>query len=511
MAGETVMDGRGAVKSASPPPGPASGAHPVMGAEEIAAAVADARAAQPAWAATPPARRGEVLRRLGRLMEERVDDIAATIVEETGKAEAEAVAEVVVSVDLLRYYRKTAPRRLRRRRVSPGWMLWKGAYVQRVPVGVVGAITPWNYPLILVMDALTTALAAGNAVVVKPSELTPRTALLVEPLCREAGLPDGLVRVVTGDGSTGETLVRSGVDKIFFTGSTAVGRKVMAVASETLTPVTLELGGKDPAIVLEDADLDRAARGITFGAFFNAGQTCISIERVYVVSEIAEELTRRIVEVTRDLRSTSEGDFDVGPMITEAQRARVVEQLEDAVAKGARVLAGGLPEDGVRLIPPTVLADVDATMTIYREETFGPVLPVIRVADEEEALERANASRYGLFASVWTGDRRRGKRLAGELRTGGVSINDSLSHFGVAALPMGGVGDSGFGRRRGIEGLDEMTRSRTFLVDRLGLSREPWWFPYDEGTERLTRAVLALRAGGGLSGLFRAARRLLGR
>ena len=511
MAGETVMEGREVVQTASRRTGAAGDALPAMGAEEAAAAVADARAAQPAWAATPPARRGEVLTRLGRLMEDRVDDIAATIVGETGKAEAEAVAEVVVSVDLLRYYRKAAPRRLRRRRVSPGWMLWKRAYVQRVPVGVVGAITPWNYPLILVMDAVTTALAAGNAVVVKPSEHTARTALLVEALCREAGLPDGLVRVVTGDGSTGEALVRSGVDKIFFTGSTAVGRKVMAAASETLTPVTLELGGKDPAIVLEDADLDRTARGIAFGAFFNAGQTCISIERVYVVSEVAEELTRRLVEVTRELRSATHGDFDVGPIITEAQRAKVTGQIEDAVAKGARVLAGGPSEGRARLIPPTVLADVDSTMKVYREETFGPVLPVIRVADEAEALERANASAYGLFASVWTGDRRRGERLAGALRTGGVSINDSLSHFGVAALPMGGVGDSGFGRRRGVEGLDEMTRVRTFLVDRLGLAREPWWFPYDEGTDRLTRAVLALRARGGLSGLFRAARRLLGR
>jgi len=390
-------------------------------------------------------------------------------------------------------------------------MLWKRAFVEREPLGVVGAITPWNYPLILSMDAAVSALFGGNAVVIKPSEFTPLTALMIPGLCREAGLPEDLVRVVTGDGSTGAALVRAGVDKISFTGSTPVGRAVLAAASESLTPVTLELGGKDPAIVLEDADLDRAARGIAFGAFFNAGQTCISIERVYVARSVADAFTERVVEVARSLRAGVDEDRDMGPIITRAQYAKVVRQIEDALAKGARVLTGGIPPEGARVIQPTVLVDVDDSMEVVRDETFGPVLPVIPVDSEDEAVAKANASGYGLFASVWTRDRARGLRVARRLHAGGVSVNDSLSHYGVAALPMGGVGDSGFGRRRGREGLDEMTTVRSLFVDIGGLRREPWWFPYGPRGERLTRAVLDLRGRGGLPGALRAAKRMLGR
>ena len=504
-------DRRRTLDVVSPRTGRVVGSFPVLGPEAVASAVSTARGVQPGWASLSPRRRAEGLVELGRVLEAWVDEVAGSIVEDTGKPEIEALAAVVVSVDLIRYYRRAAPRHLARRRVSSGWMLWKSAYVEREPLGVVGAITPWNYPLILAMDAVTSALATGNAVVVKPSEFTPMTPLMLPELCQEAGLPEGLVQVVTGDGSTGEALVQSGVDKISFTGSTVVGRKVMATAARSLTPVTLELGGKDPALVLEDADLDRAARGIAFGAFFNAGQTCISVERAYVVQEVAEEFTRRLVEVTRELRWGCDGDFDVGPMITEPQRTKVVRQIRDALAKGARVLAGGLPEDGSRIVPPTILGDVAPDMEVYREETFGPVLPVIPVTDQTEAVARANASGYGLFASVWTADRGRGLEVARLLHAGGVSVNDTLSHYGVGELPMGGVKESGFGRRRGLEGLDEMSRTRTVLVDRLGLRREPWWFPYDEGGQRLTRAILAWRARGGLNGLVHAVKRLLGR
>ena len=491
--------------------GSAVAAAPVADAAAVAEAVARARRAAPEWSPLPVRRRVEALAELARVFERRADDLAASIVEETGKPQAEALAEVVVSVELIRYYRAHAPRHLRPRRVSSGWMMWKKAWVEREPLGVVGAITPWNYPLILAMDAVTTALVAGNAVVVKPSELTPLATTMIPELCREAGLPEGVVQVVTGDGRTGEALVRSGVDKIFFTGSTAVGRKVMAAAAETLTPVTLELGGKDPAIVLDDADLERAARGIAFGGFFNAGQTCISIERVYVLEPVADAFIEALVREARALRWDGAGARDLGPMITAAQHRKVSEHIEDAVAKGARILTGGVPEAGEGAIAPTVLADIDATMKVYAEETFGPVLPVIPVPSEEEAVRRANDTAYGLFASVWTGNRKRGLRLARQIRSGGVSINDSLSHYGVGGLPMGGVADSGFGSRRGLEGLDEMTRVRTYFADRGGLTREPWWFPYDDRGERLTRAVLALRARGGVSGLIAAAKRMLER
>lgn len=449
--------------------------------------------------------------RLARVLERRADELAERIRDETGKPLAEALAGVVVSVDLIGYYRRTAPKQLRRRRVSPGWMLWKSAWIEREALGVIGAITPWNYPLILAMDAATMALFAGNAVVIKPSEFTPLTTLMLPELCREAGLPDDLLQVVTGDAGTGEALVRSGVDRVSFTGSTAVGRMVMASAADSLTPVTLELGGKDAAIVLEDADLERAAQGVAFGAFFNAGQTCISIERVYVAREVAEAFTERVAHIARTLRVGTEGEYDVGPMITRAQHEKVVAHISEAVAHGAQAVAGGESPGYPHPIAPTVLVDVTDDMAVLAEETFGPVLPIVPVEDDADAVARVNANGYGLCASVWTRDRERGLAIARALRVGGVSINDSLSHYGVAGLPMGGVGESGFGRRRGAEGLEEMTRTRAIFVDWLGLKREPWWFPYDSRGERLTRAVLHWRAQGGLLGAFGSLLRLFGR
>lgn len=486
-------------------------AFPVSDAADVTASVSAARAAGMTWATRPPLRRVEALARLAGILEDRADDVADAIIAETGKPRAEALAEVAVSVELIRFYRAHAPRHLGPRRVGTGWMFWKKAWVERVPLGVIGIITPWNYPLIIAMDAVTAALVGGNGVVVKPSEFTPIAASMLPDLCAQAGLPDGLVQVVTGDGSTGEALVRSGVDKVSFTGSAAVGRRVMAAAAETLTPVTLELGGKDAAIVLEDADVERTARGIAFGGFFNAGQTCISIERVYVVESVAGEFTKRLAAEAEALRWGTGEDVDVGPMITQAQHEMVVGHIEDALAKGAELAAGGLPEAGSRAIRPTVLLGVDESMDVSHEETFGPVLAVTVVRDEEEAILRANESPYGLFASVWTGDRRRGVSVGRRLRTGGVCVNETLAHAGVGGLPLGGVGESGFGSRRGLEGLSEVTRPRTFLSDRVGFRREPWWFPYDERVTRLTRSVVALRARGGIRGLLGAARRLWGR
>lgn len=476
---------------------------PVDGPEKVRAAVTAARRAQAGWAAIPPAERARRLRRLARVLDARGEEVAAGVRRETGKPLVEALAEVVVTVDLLRYYAAVAPRYLRPRRTGTGWLLSKKGWVEREPLGVVGAITPWNYPFILAMDCITPALFAGNAVVVKPSELTPLTTLLVPGLLEDAGLDPGLVRVVTGDGSTGAALVGAGVDRVVFTGSTATGRKVMEAAARTLTPVTLELGGKDPAIVLEDADLERAARGIVFGAFFNAGQTCISIERVYVVRSVYPRFVELAARLAAELRAGPGEGKDVGPIISPAQLDVLEAQVADATAKGARALTGGGREaPGSRVFLPTVLVDVDDSMAVMREESFGPFLPVVPVEDEEEAIRRANASGYGLFASVWTGSRARGVRVARRLRAGGVSVNDVLSHYGAAPLPMGGVGDSGFGRRRGVEALEEMTRTRTLFVDRIGLLREPWWFPYSAGSARMMRAILSWRGRGGLGGAF---------
>ena len=422
-----------------------------------------------------------------------------------------ALAEVVVCLDLIRHYQRTAHRILRPRRVSMGWMLWKSGQIIQEPHGVVGVISPWNYPLILALDPTVTALFAGNGVVLKPSEFTPYTGMFVGALCEEAGLPEGLVSVVTGDGGTGAALIESGVDKIHFTGSPATGRRVMGLAADHLVPVTLELGGKDPALVLEDANLERAARGIVFGAFYNAGQTCVSTERVFVVETVYEAFVRRVVELVRDLRVGSSGPRDIGPMSHPGQLAIVEDHLRDAVDRGAKVLQGGRldGEDGP-VVRPTVLVDVEPGMKILEEETFGPVLPIMKVRDENEAVDRANAGTYGLFASVWTGRRARGRKVAGRLRAGGVSINDTLSHYAIPSLPMGGVGRSGFGRSRGDQGLLEMSRTRSILEDRVGLKRELWWYPYSELSLRLHRALVQWRGGRGLWALIRAGRVLLG-
>lgn len=496
----------------SPTDGTVLATLPVMDGDAVREAVSRARLAQEGWAALGPVRRARVMRELARVLARRGEEIATTIRAETGKPRVEALAEVLVTVDLIRYYARVAPRHLRSRRVGTGWLLSKSGRVDRDPHGVVGGITPWNYPFILAMDCVNPALFAGNAVVLKPSELTPLSSVLIPDLLEAAGVPRNLVQVVTGDGSTGQAVVESGVDRVVFTGSTETGRKVMAAAARTLTPVTLELGGKDPAIVLEDADLERAARGVVFGGFFNAGQTCISVERVFVVRSVFEPFVARVTELARALRPGTGTAMDVGPMISSAQMGIVEAQVADAVAKGARVLCGGArsaSDPGVYL--PTVLVDVADSMTVMREESFGPLLPITAVADEAEAVARANASAYGLFASVWTGDRRRGMRVARQLRAGGVSVNDVLSHYGVPALPMGGVGASGFGRRRGLDALDEMTRPRTLFADRGGFRREPYWFPYSPSAERLMKGSVEWRGLGGVAGTVALVRRLLGR
>ncbi len=474
---------------------------------DVLQAVERARTVQRQWIELTAEERFRTLARLAEAVGDNARSIAESIRDETGKPELEAMSEVLMVLDLLRYYDEVAPRILRRQWVKTGWLIGKSAYIYREPFGVVGVITPWNYPFMLPMDVIAAALYGGNAAVVKPSEYTPFSALKSLELCKAAGLPDGLLQILPGDAHVGEALAASGVDKLVFIGSPRTGRKVMARAAENLTPVALELGGKDAAIVLEDADLDRAANGIVFGAFFNAGQTCLSIERAFVVDKVHDELVQRIAEQTKKLRVGTTGDYDVGPMTTTDQLRVVEEQLEDALLRGARVVAGGERlEDGSNVFLPTVLADVDASMKVMWEETFGPLLPIVRVRDEEEAVRLVNVNPFGLAASVWTEDRERGERVGERLRAGVVSVNDVLSHYAVPGLPMGGSGESGFGHRRGVSGLEELTRTRSVVIHRTGLSKELWWFPYGNKGLKLIRVLLEARQEKGVRRLWAAFR-----
>jgi succinate-semialdehyde dehydrogenase/glutarate-semialdehyde dehydrogenase len=362
------------------------------------------------------------------------------------------------------------------------------------PLGVVGIITPWNFPFVLAANPTAQALMAGNAVVLKPSEVTPHAGRLVEELFRAAGVPEGLVTCVTGDGSTGAALLEAGVDRICFTGSVRTGRKVAEVCGRNLVPCTLELGGKDPMVVCADADLERAANGAVYGAFANAGQVCVSTERVYVVDAIADDFVRLVVEKTGALRQGPAGESDVGPLIWPQQLEVVERHVEDARRRGARVLTGGRrnPAYPGLYYEPTVLADVDHEMLIMREESFGPLLPIMRVRDEDEALRLANDTRYGLNANVWTRDKRRGVELARRVRSGSAVVNDCMITYGIPESPFGGVGDSGIGRVNGEIGLKSYCRVQSIVVDRFGSKAEPIWFPYDERKTRRLRRVMRL-------------------
>ncbi|MFD8521711.1 aldehyde dehydrogenase family protein [Streptomyces capillispiralis] len=452
----------------SPATGEPLAEHPVHGPEEVSRAVARARAAQAGWAALPASRRRALLLGWKKALATELDAVARTIAAETGKPAGDAAMEVVLTLEHLGWAARHAGRVLRRRRVGTGlFTAHQRASLVHRPLGVVGVIGPWNYPLYTPMGSIGYALAAGNGVVFKPSELTPGTGVLLAELF-DAAVPGhaGLLTTVTGAAPTGDALARSGVDKLAFTGSPGTARKVMAVCAGTLTPFLSECGGKDAVIVTADADLDAAADAIVWGALSNAGQTCAGVERVYAVREIHEELCARVVERAESLRPGAEADASYGPMTLPDQVAVVERHVTGAVAAGGRALLGGPGSVRPPYVAPVVLTGVPEDAAAMAEETFGPVVAINPVADVDEAVERANASRYALGAAVFCRGGRAGAAIAARLRAGAVSVNSVLGFAAVPALPFGGSQDSGFGRIHGEEGLRAFASVQSVTVQR---------------------------------------------
>jgi acyl-CoA reductase-like NAD-dependent aldehyde dehydrogenase len=453
--------------------------------EAVASAVARVRANQPEWEAIGIEGRYHWLGKLRDWLLDNSERVLDTMQAETGKVRAEAANEPVYLADLINFYGTKASKFIGEEAVRPHSPLLasKKLRVQYRPHPVVGIISPWNFPLILALGDAVPALQAGAAVVIKPSEFTPLgLAEVVKAWQEEIGGPD-VFDCVQGTGETGGALVDS-VDFIQFTGSDRTGRKVMARAAETLTPVSLELGGKDPMIVLADADLDRAANAAAWGGMTNSGQVCMSVERIYVEEPAYDSFVAKLTAEVGKLKQGADGrgfGKDVGAMTSPNQTAIVEDHVSEALAAGGKALTGGKRATGPGdYFEPTVLVDVDHSMKVMRDETFGPVVGVMKVRDAEEALQLANDSRYGLSGSVF-GEKDRAERVARRVECGAVNVNDVLVNYLAMDVPMGGWKESGIGYRHGEPGIKKYCRTESVVITRFGGKREPTWYPYTKG------------------------------
>jgi succinate-semialdehyde dehydrogenase / glutarate-semialdehyde dehydrogenase len=446
---------------------------------DVERAVSLARNAQPAWAARSFADRAGVFLKFHDLLLQRQDEVLDLIQLETGKARRHAFEEVLDTAIVSRYYALHAQRLLRTRRRKGALPLLTKTWEVRSPVGVVGFIVPWNYPLNLAITDAVPALMAGNTAVLKPDAQTSLTALWAIDLLRAAGLPADVFPVVTGDGAVVGPAIGERVDFVMFTGSGRTGRVVARQAAERLIGCSLELGGKNPMMVLDDANLEKAVDGAVRGCFAAAGQICVSIERIWVHDSLWEGFVRHFVERTKALRLGTALDYSVemGSLASERQMQAVEGHVRDALEQGAKLLAGGRrrPEIGPLFYEPTILTDVRPGMKVFAEETFGPVVSLYRFTSEEEAIEQANATRYGLSASIWTRDTDRGARLARRLRTGSVNINEAYAAtWGSVDSTIGGMKESGLRGRHGAEGILKFTESQTIAVQRVLPVAPPW-------------------------------------
>ncbi|HWB07551.1 MAG TPA: aldehyde dehydrogenase family protein [Verrucomicrobiales bacterium] len=468
---------------------------PVLTEQEVHSAGVRAREAQPAWNALTFKERARIIFRARDLLVERQDEVCRLISSETGKPAVEALtSEVFPVANLMDYFARKSRKMLRAEQFSLSVFRNKKSRIQYAPHGVIGIISPWNYPFSIPMGHVVMGLMAGNAILLKPSEHSSLVGLQIGKLFEEAGLPSGLLQILTGDGSTGAALAESRIDKLFFTGSVPTGRKLAESAARRFLPVVLELGGKDAMIVCGDAPLERTVNGALWGAFNNAGQACASVERLYVVKSIAGPFIDGVVEKVKNLRAghAGKGEYDVGPLNNARQLEIVSSHVEDAVSHGAQVLTGGRRIESLPgyFYEPTVLVNVNHSMKIMREETFGPVLPIMTVEDEAEAVRAANDSNFGLLASVWTKDIRRGKQIAARLEAGSVLISDVLYTHGAAETPWFGIKESGIGVAHSKHGLREFVRMQHLNWDRIPLKTNPWWFPYSLKKHRAFQFLL---------------------
>ena len=484
------------LESFNPATGERVGAVDTITPEQVQAVVDDVARVQPAWAELSLEDRGNYMRRAAEVLLDELDDLAALLSAEQGKPLNESLSmELIPTIDALHWCADAGPDILDDEKVGypQKFFLTKRSKFSYEPLGVVGVIAPWNYPWSIPFGEVAIALMAGNGVVLKPASLTPLLGERIQRIFDRAGLPEGLVRTVHGGGAVGNALCESTAAKIFFTGSVEVGRKVGGVCAERMKGCVLELGGKDPMIVCADADIDNAISGALWGGFANAGQTCSGIERVYVLREVADEFIEGVVRGAKELRvgNPLEWDTEIGPMTSEDQYDLINDLVEDAVSSGAELRCGGTDvPTGLegKFISPTVLTGVTHEMRIMREEVFGPVLPIVVVDDEEEAVRLANDSEFGLGASVWTKDRKKGERMARRIESGMVWVNDHSFTHGACQCSWGGVKDSGLGRSHSKFGFYECTNIKLVTWEP-GLTRNFWWHPYDETLGKALRST----------------------
>jgi succinate-semialdehyde dehydrogenase/glutarate-semialdehyde dehydrogenase len=499
-----VDPGGDVLKSFDPATGELLGEVPVTRPEAVEGVAEEVARAQREWARVPLSERLRVIGRAGQVLLRRHDEIAVAITRENGKTVVESgiveVANGVATLDWVARWglRYLSPERL----VEHPLTKHKRHWIVYIPLGVVGVIAPWNFPLIIPLGEVAQALAAGNGVLLKPSEYTPLTADLLAGVFVEAGVPEGILRMIHGGGSTGAALCEAGpVRKVFFTGSSATGWKVMELAAKHGKPVMLELGGKDPAIVCADADIERTAEGILWAGLMTCGQTCAGVERIYVDRRVHDRFVDRLVSGARSMvpGDPTDAATQIGPMNNDLQFEKVVDQLDDAVAKGATVQCGGpveVPGLPGKFVAPAILTGVDHSMKVMTDETFGPLLPVMQFDTEEEAIALANDSPYGLGASVWSRDLRRARRIADRIESGMVWINDATYSHGLAYAPWGGVKDSGTGVTHSKFGFYEMVNKRLVAQDP-GWISNGWWHPYSERMRQGFKAVLEVIHGEG--------------